>query len=195
MIIAHKRKDHGVHLVCTLSNGTLHVIGLLFVDNMDLKHLNMNKVETAAEAYKELQKSISNWGKVLLATGGALKPAKCFYHLISFKWKPDGTWADKDNNLNPDSNLVVPLEDGTLAPIKHLSVTSSTKTRGSMTCPTGSNDGAILQMKGQAQGWIEKAKSSTLYKRNIWFLMDVQFWPKLSFGIGSIATPFATLED
>jgi hypothetical protein len=60
MINAHKRKDHGIHLVCTLSNGTLHVIGLLFVYDMDLKHLNMNKVEMAAEAHEELQKSISN---------------------------------------------------------------------------------------------------------------------------------------
>ncbi len=131
----------------------------------------------AAEAHEELQKSISDWGKVFLATGGALKPAKCFYHLISFKWKPDGTWAYNDNDLNPGFDIVVPLEDGSLAPIKHLPITLSTKTLSSMTCPTGSNDGAILQMKEKAQGWIEKAKSNKLHKRNVWFLMDVQFWP------------------
>jgi hypothetical protein len=128
MINAHKRKDHGVHLVCTLSNGTLHIIGFLFVDDTDLKHLNMNKVETAAEAHEELQKSISNWGKVLQATGGTLKPAKSFYHLFPFKWKPDGTWAYKDNDLNPDFDIVIPLDDGTLAPINHLPITSSAKT-------------------------------------------------------------------
>ncbi len=171
MINAHKRKDHGVHLVCTLSNGTLHVIGLLFVDDTDLKHLNMNKVEMVAEAHEELQKSISNWGKVLLATGGALKPAKCFHHLISCKWIPDGTWAYKDNDLNPDFDIVVPLEDGMLAPIKHLPITSSTKTLDSwlLTCPTGSKDSAILRMKEKAQGWIEKAKSSKLHKQTYGF--------------------------
>jgi hypothetical protein len=158
MINTHKRKDHGIHLVCTLSNGTLHVIDLLFIDNMDLEHLNMDKVETAAKACKELQKSISNWGKVLLPTGGALKPAKCFYHLTSFEWKPGGTWAYKDNDLSPDFDIVVPLEDRTLAPIKHLPITSSTKTLGSMTCLPGSNNGAILQMKEKAQGWIAKGK-------------------------------------
>jgi hypothetical protein len=64
-----------------------------------------------------------------------------------------------------------------------------------MTCPTGSNIGAIAQMKEKAQGWIEKAKSSKLHKRNIWFLMDVQFWPKVFFGIGSISAPLPTLEE
>jgi hypothetical protein len=64
-----------------------------------------------------------------------------------------------------------------------------------MTCPTGSNDSAILQMKEKAQGCIEKAKSSKLHKRNIWFLMDIQFWPKVSFGIGSISALFTTLEE
>ncbi len=51
VINAHKRKDHGIHLVFTLSNGTLHVIGLLFIDYTDLQYLNMNKVETAAESH------------------------------------------------------------------------------------------------------------------------------------------------
>jgi hypothetical protein len=40
-----------------------------------------------------LQEAITNWGKLLLllATGGALKPIKCFFHLISFAWKEDGS--------------------------------------------------------------------------------------------------------
>lgn len=195
MINAHKRKGHGAHLICTLSNGSLHVVGLLFVDNTDLEHFDMRKVETATEAHQALKESINNWGKVLVATGGALKPSKCFYHLISFKWKSNGSWVSEDNSLNPTFGIVVPLEDGSDATIEHLPISSPTKTLGSMTTPTGCNKGAIGQMLEKDQTWIERVKSSKLHRRNIWFLLNVQFWPKVSFGIGTVTAPFEILAE
>jgi hypothetical protein len=91
MINAHKQKGHGIHLLCPLTKKPLHLVGTLFVDDTDLEHLDMNKMEIVVEAHAALQSSIHNWGRILIATGGALKPATCFYHLVSFTWKPDGT--------------------------------------------------------------------------------------------------------
>jgi hypothetical protein len=145
----------------------------LFVDNTNLEHPDLNKSESIVESHATLQESIINWGCLLLATGGALKPAKCFYHMISFSWKPNGDWKYDSNESLPDLRIVVPLADGTLAPIEHLPVLTPTKTLGQMTCPTRSSTGAILQMKEKAQKWIDnKAKGGKLHKRNAWFLMD-----------------------
>jgi hypothetical protein len=58
----------------------------VFVDDTDLEHFNMTKLQMVEEVHVNVQESILNWGKLLLATGGALKPANCFYHLISFVW-------------------------------------------------------------------------------------------------------------
>jgi hypothetical protein len=69
MIRANKRKGHGMHIICTILKETLRVVGLLLVDDTDREHLNMNKVETITEAHTELQKSIMNLGRVLIATG------------------------------------------------------------------------------------------------------------------------------
>ncbi len=91
MINAQKCKGHGIYLLCPITKRPLHPVGTRFVDDTELVHLNMNKVETVAEAHTALQDSIHNWGHILIATGGALKPSKCFYHLISFSWKPDGS--------------------------------------------------------------------------------------------------------
>jgi hypothetical protein len=195
MINARKRKVHGNHLVCPITKKPMHLVGTIFMDDTDLVHLDMNKVETLEEVHMALQESIHNWGCILIATGGALKPAKCFYHLISFSWKQDGTWQYSPNNKRPDLNIMVPTEDGTFAAIEHLLVLSSpTKTLGQMTFPTGNSGGAIAQMNKKAQGWIDKAKSSKLHKRNLWFLLDKQFWPRVAFGISSITAPFDVLE-
>jgi hypothetical protein len=78
---------------------------------------------------------VINWGKLLIATGGALKPAKCSYYLISFKWKSNGTWNYSMNKIRPDLQIRVPLADGSLADIEHLPFNGAVKTLGSMTCP------------------------------------------------------------
>jgi hypothetical protein len=142
------------------------------------------------ESHKVLQDSILNWGRLSLAAGGALKPAKCFYHMISFSWKPNGSWKYDDNNKVPGLSILVSFLDGTLPLIDHLSVTTPTKTLGQMTCPTGSSEGAILQMKEKAQKWIDKAKGRQLHRRNVWFPIGKQFWPGVSFGLSSITATF-----
>ena len=60
------------------------------------------KSETREDVHCALQESIISWGHLLFATGGALKPAKCFYHIISFSWKPDSSWkydANKSSHV------------------------------------------------------------------------------------------------
>jgi hypothetical protein len=92
MIRAHKRKRHGVHLISLISRKKLHVVGSLYVDDTDLEHFTMQWEEEVHEMQVAMQESIVNWGWPLVAMGGALKPAKCFYHMISFSWDKEGQW-------------------------------------------------------------------------------------------------------
>jgi hypothetical protein len=105
-----------------MSTKTIHIAGTLFVDDTNLEHLELNKSEYIVESHAAFQESIINWGCLLLATGGALKPAKCFYHMISFFWMLEGDWKYDSNESSPDLSIVVRLADGTLAPIEHLPV-------------------------------------------------------------------------
>ena len=195
MIRAHKRKGHGMHLQTPITKQSKHLTGSIFVDNTDVEHHNMNKSETVDEAHRALQESILNWGRLLLATGGALKPAKCFYHIISFAWRQDGSWRYKANEGKVELGIGVPLAGGTNNPIEHLAIQTPTKTLGQMTCPTGCSQGAILQMREKAQKWIEKARGGNLHRRNVWFLLDKQFWPRVAYGISSILANFAELDQ
>jgi hypothetical protein len=84
LILAHKRKSHGAHFIAPISGLLCHLAGGMFVDDTDLFHLNMRWIETILEAHAHLQESVINWGKLLIATGGALKLAKCSFYLLSF---------------------------------------------------------------------------------------------------------------
>ncbi len=55
MINAHKKKGHSVRLITPITKKKLHLAGLLFVNDRDLKHLNTTKTETTMEALAALQ--------------------------------------------------------------------------------------------------------------------------------------------
>ncbi len=80
----------------------------------------MQRVKTALEVNAHLQESVIEWGELFMATGGVLKPAKCSFYLLSFRWKADGTWVYELNEVNPDFSIGVPMSDGSLEDIKYL---------------------------------------------------------------------------
>jgi hypothetical protein len=155
----------------------------------------MQWIETAEEAHARLQESVINWGRILFATGGALKPAKCSFYLLSFQWKADGSWVYKLNKSNPYFSLGVPMADGSLEEIEHLPCSSALKTLGSMTCPTGSNTAALDRMRLQGQEWVDRVLASTLSRRNMWFMADCQFWPRIGYGICNNSASWTELEN
>jgi hypothetical protein len=175
MIAAHKHKGHGAHFIAPISDITGHIVGGLFMDDTDLVHVDMQAVETILEAQSWLQELVINWGCLLIATGGALKPSKRSYYLISFKWKADGTWIYANNVIQPDLAISIPLADGSLTEIEHLPVSSTVKTLGLMTCPTGSSATALGRMQQQGQEWVDRVKSGKLSRK--------QFWPCVGYGI------------
>ena len=78
ILCAHKGKRHGGHFVCPFYTLTGHLAALLFVDNTDLIHINIKAEETVTVAHQAMQDSISNWGQLLIASGGAFRPPNCF---------------------------------------------------------------------------------------------------------------------
>jgi hypothetical protein len=159
MIAVQRNKGHGAHFKAPITNKEGQLIGGLFVDDTDLFHLDMQVVEMVQQAHSNLQEGIINWGKLLIATGGALKPSKCLYFLISFQWKADSRWVYCSKESKEEYAIGVPLADGSLANIKHLSVSSAVKTLGLMTCPLGSNKAGLKRMRMQGQEWVDRIAS------------------------------------
>jgi hypothetical protein len=135
---------------------------------------------------------VNSWGSLLIASGGALKPEKCFYSILSFEWVCR-EWKYKDNSIIGNYGVTVPLPGGGSAAIVHRLVTHAEKTLGALTSPDGSSSGAILQMQEKMQQWVD-AVNGHLHCRNVWFLLWVQFWPWPWLGY-SLCNSTATFEE
>ena len=192
---AHKRKGHGTVIKCPISNTDGHLAAILFVDDCDLLHLRMDKKETVQEAHQAMQDSMTNWGKLLIATGGSLKPEKCFAYIISFEWDKNGKWKYQANEEYEEADLTVPLSDGTSQVIDNLPVDECRETLGMVTCPAGANHGAIEKMQEKAQEWIDRAKNGKMQRRSMWFMSDVQFWPSVKYGLCANTASLAELAE
>ena len=83
---------------------------------------------------------------------------------------------------------------GSLVDIDHLSVDIAKETLGVFTCPSGDASAQFLSMLQKGQKCIDRAVESHLQRRDIWFLLDHQLWPRLGYGICSISAPWKKLE-
>jgi hypothetical protein len=112
---AHGAKGHGAHFIAPLSQVRSSLSAILYVDDTGLLHLNMDGNKMIFETHAALQRAIENWGKWLIATGGTLKPEKCFFHLIDFQWTLRGGWRCIGYHEDEMAAVFVPLPNGTLA--------------------------------------------------------------------------------
>ena len=192
---AHKKKGHGATFMCPISKIKSTLAAILFVDDCDMLHINMVEEETTLETFANMQASVRNWGDLLIATGGAYKPPKCFYHLISFLWDRKGKWSYASNHDDEDFQMVVPMPDGSDAEIEHLPVTESRETLGVWSSPVGNTDGAMQRLKTKAQEWVSRAKEGKIRRRDVWFLLDCQLWLRLNYGLCCNTSPYGELEN
>ena len=77
-----------------LKNKTLRNMGFIFVDDTDLITIGKDE-ETVDKVINRQQEATSQWEKLLEITGGALKPSKCYWYLVDFKFK-QGEWSYTD---------------------------------------------------------------------------------------------------
>ncbi len=162
---------------------------ILYIDDTNLLHLNMDDDEMIFETHAALQRAIENWGKLLIATGGTLKPKKCFFHLIDFQWTWQCSWRYIGYHEDETAAVFIPLPDGTLAPIQHRMVDDAQKTLGIITCPSGDSTGSLMQMIEKTKKWLEALTSGRLHCCLMWISVDCQLWPSVKYGLcGSMAT-------
>jgi hypothetical protein len=90
---------------------------------------------------------------------------------------------------------VVPLADGSFAQIEDLGVNEPSKILGSMTCPSGCNNGVIKYMQTKGTDWKDMVAAGKLSQQNVWFMMDKQFWPRVSYGLCVVSASCKELSE
>ncbi len=76
IINAYKWLGHGVNIVGAWTGDASYLAVVLFVDDSDLFHMALHRSELDQEFCARVQKATFDWGGLVQATGGHLKPIK-----------------------------------------------------------------------------------------------------------------------
>jgi hypothetical protein len=193
IIGAHRKKGYGAKFLCPITQLQHHLSAILYVDDTDLLHINLTKSESIKEVHRAIQDSVTNWGNLLIATGGAFQPAKCFYSIISFD-RNNGDWRYAPNVSNDSLTIIVPLPGGNTTPINHKPVEHAEKTLGALTSSDGNSAATIGMMQEKAQQWINAVRNGKLHRRNVWFSLKVQLKPRIGYGLCSSTASLKELD-
>lgn len=79
----HKKKGHMASFLCPISLICGELSAILYLDDTDVIHVNLQEDETPVVAHDKLQQSVLSWGNLLIATGSSLKPVNAFTTLSS----------------------------------------------------------------------------------------------------------------
>ena len=104
LINVYKQLGLGSYTTDPISLEEIHSAGALFVDDADLytsddRQPVTDELTNPAELYLQTQRNLDQWSDLLQASGGALKPEKCFWYLLDYKCDA-GTWSYVDAGIS-----------------------------------------------------------------------------------------------
>jgi hypothetical protein len=83
MINVYRNLGHGVTFIGAWEQDAFTLSVILYVDNSDLFHMSIG-MPLEEEFLQLVQSAINDWAGLVHATGGLLKPQKCFWYMLGW---------------------------------------------------------------------------------------------------------------
>ena len=162
----------GFHIQTVITLTILSIAVVMYVDDTDLLVSSKSYSESLFFLISRMQKSVKKWRKGVIQTGGALRPYKCKWFLISFKWL-QGKW--KYGSISEDPvRLYLRNSNGNKIEIERLEVTQGLTGLGVCIAPDGNQMDQINDFMNVKPGqeekitqWINNVRSKYLRPHDV----------------------------
>ena len=102
---------------------------LSYVDDTDLLLRSKSRDLTMDQFFHDCQTAVTDWGKIVLATGGYLEAGKCFWYMMGWKWV-NGVPQLRTLQQLPKYSLTIPQKIGSPTAIPLRDVGDAEETLG-----------------------------------------------------------------
>jgi hypothetical protein len=179
LVLMLHRLGHFAQIRSAMSLSLFVTAGFLFVDDTDLITVAVDQTESPAQVTARMQAAVNAWHGGLRATGGALKPEKCSWCLVSFYWD-QGQW----HYTNPDNQpgvLSIPSPQGELVPIMRHASTDAIKVVGVTQALDGNMIAQIQVLQAKAATWGAQISEGWVPRHLARKALDTMIWPALRY--------------
>ena len=191
---AYKRLGHGMEAKSSLAGRIFLLAAIIYVDDTDLLHWAKFYGISDDEFVAQIQQATTDWGMLVQATGGAVKPSKSFWYLMS--WKFDrGRAVLKSKEEVSRHSISIPQSDGTTAVIPLEANHVTKKTLGVWSNPLNRPTVPLEKLKTKGLDWVDKLRVRPLERKNTWLSLTVQQYPGLFYGLSSLYASPDELEQ
>ena len=179
---AYKRKGYGAHLVGGWSEQQLPLAALLYVDDTDLLHKPRTTQGSLDTLVPWVQQATNHWAHLLQATGGNLKPAKCYWYLLHYSFDKGVATLTSKAKLHQYS-LSIPQPNGDRIHITLKDPTEASNVLGVLVSPTSDGDPMLEHMLAKGYKWSNRVRDSKLSPNDAWFSFKTQAIMSVRYGL------------
>ena len=145
-----------------------------------------NSRETNEEEFvARVQAATHYWAKLLQATGGNLKPVKCYWYLLSYQFKK-GIASLKPLKAISKHSLSIPQSNERSVIITLKDPNMASEVLGIWSCPSGSGEAHLDHMMWKGRKWSTRVMSSSLTPAEVWHSFRTQAIPAVSYGLTTL---------
>ena len=128
------------------------------------------------------------------ATGDLLKPSKCFWYMLSWRWVKGEPTLKRLPTVS-STPLRIPQPDGNPVPIPLRPIDHQEKKLGVWTTACGDFGYHVEQIKKNGIKWATKMKSGSCPPRVVWLGLKHQLYPQLSYGYVTLTHPPSKVDE
>ena len=184
--LLHQR-GHITSFQHALSERTLDIVGLIYVDDTDLVEIAHTPQETMAIVGPHMQDKTSCWNGGTRATGGAQKIDKCSWTPVEFVWDATGKWYCC---TDIPSSIELLDEDGIIRTIDKLAPSDALTVMGVEQSLDGNMVVQVLVLEEKAMALGNCIKEGYLHRHLVWQSFWTMIWPSLRYPL-----PATTLDE
>ena len=192
MINGYNSCGHGVDLVSAWSGLLIFLSAVIFVDDTDLLHM-ADKFMTEEEFILKIQLATDDWAGIVNATGGSLKPPKCFWYMIAPVWNKGIPQLKKLAQL-PSTPITILQPDGTRVPITLKDPSVAERKLGIYFAPNGDFSAHVDYIVKSGLHHSACLKSHPIPPREARMSVDLVLVPKILYGAVTLSHSPARLE-
>jgi hypothetical protein len=192
MINIYRNLGHGVTFIGARAQDTFTLAAVLYIDDSDLFHMAIG-MPSDEEFLQLVQNATNNWAGLVHATGGLLKPQKCFWYMLVWVWKK-GKACLKTLYELPQDPLYIYQQDSTRVPIRLKAISDPEKKLGVYTCQTGDFSYHVAHILTTGSEYVERLGTQRLPARGAWMGTHYQLFPKLIYGATAVTHSLQKLE-
>ena len=151
----------GVAIISSISLAVIAFSAIMYVDDTDI-FVFANQNETMGSVLERAQDLADRWTRALWASGGVLRPEKCWWYAVDFRWL-GSKW--RYANLDEiEGDIIVPDHMGRRCAVDKIGPTTTKRTLGVRMAVDGNMSGEKEYLLGKSIEWAAKIKKAYLKK-------------------------------